>query len=47
MFLKKVALTDRELTASNKMSTGNIFNLPTCYQYGIGSSGFGARCEDE
>ena len=24
------------------MSTANIFNLPMCYQYGIGSTGFGA-----
>jgi hypothetical protein len=42
VFVKKVPLTDSELQPENYMSTANIFNLPMCYQYGIGSTGFGA-----
>ncbi len=42
VFVKKVPLTDLELQTENYMSTANIFNLPMCYQYGIGSAGFGA-----
>lgn len=42
VFVKKVPITDLELQAENYMSTANIFNLPMCYQYGIGSTGFGA-----
>ena len=42
VFVKKVPLTDLELQPENYMSTANIFNLPMCYQYGIGSTGFGA-----
>ena len=42
VFVKKVPLTDLELLPENHMSTANIFNLPMCYQYGIGSAGFGA-----
>ena len=42
VFVKKVPLTDLELLPENYMSTANIFNLPMCYQYGIGSAGFGA-----
>ena len=42
IFVKKVPITNLELQAENYMSTANIFNLPMCYQYGIGSAGFGA-----
>ncbi|MGC6404760.1 MAG: hypothetical protein ACON5A_05995 [Candidatus Comchoanobacterales bacterium] len=42
IFVKKVPITDLELQSENYMSTANIFNLPMCYQYGIGSTGFGA-----
>ena len=42
VFVKKIPLTDRELQPENYMSTANLFNLPMCYQYGIGSAGFGA-----
>ena len=42
VFVIKVPLTDLELQPENYMSTANIFNLPMCYQYGIGSTGFGA-----
>jgi hypothetical protein len=42
VFVKKIPLTDLELQPENYMSTANIFNLPMCYQYGIGSAGFGA-----
>ena len=42
VFVKKVPITDLELQPENYMSTANIFNLPMCYQYGIGSTGFGA-----
>lgn len=40
IFVKKVPITDLELKAENYMSTANIFNLPMCYQYGIGSTGY-------
>lgn len=40
IFAKRISLTDRELT--NPYSTKNLFDLPTYYQYGIGSAGFGA-----
>lgn len=42
VFVKKIPLTKHELEADNYQSTANIFNLPSCYQYGVGSSGFGA-----
>lgn len=42
VFVKKVPITDFELKPDNFMSTANIFNLPMCYQYGIGSAGFSA-----
>lgn len=42
VFVKKVALTDLEMLPKNKQSTRNIFNLPLFYQYGVGSTGFGA-----
>ena len=40
VFVKKVPLT--ELERQNAFSTENVFNLPSYYQYGIGSTGFGA-----
>jgi hypothetical protein len=39
IFAKVIPLTELEL--SHKFSTKNLFNLPTFYQYGVGSSGFG------
>ncbi|KTD19418.1 hypothetical protein [Legionella israelensis] len=42
IFVKKVPISEFELKPNNYMSTANIFNLPMCYQYGIGSAGFGA-----
>ncbi|HFL2715796.1 TPA: hypothetical protein ACGWTM_002984 [Legionella pneumophila] len=40
IFVKKVPITEYELEPEHFMSTANIFNLPMCYQYGIGSAGF-------
>ncbi len=40
--MKKIRLTDIERQTENMMSTANLFNLPTYFQYGIGSQGFGA-----
>lgn len=40
VFVKRVPLTGIEL--SNPRSTANLFGLPTFYQYGLGSTGFGA-----
>lgn len=40
VFVKRVPLTDLEL--ANPLSTANLFGLPTYYQYGVGSAGFGA-----
>ncbi|MBP2319806.1 hypothetical protein JOF56_000191 [Kibdelosporangium banguiense] len=40
VFVKRVPITDIEL--SNPHSTANLFDLPTFYQYGLGSTGFGA-----
>ena len=42
VFVKKVPLTMLEQLPQNLWSTANLFNLPLCYQYGIGSAGFGA-----
>lgn len=42
VFVKQVALTDLERDPSNEGSTANLFGLPTFYQYGVGSAGFGA-----
>jgi hypothetical protein len=42
VFVKKLALTDRDLTAKTDGSTANLFRLPLFYQYGVGSAGFGA-----
>jgi hypothetical protein len=41
IFVKKVPLTDLERKPENILSTTNVFDLPLCYQYGIGSTGFG------
>lgn len=45
VFVKKIPLTDLE--RKHYRSTKNIFNLPLCYQYGIGSAGFGVWRELE
>jgi len=42
VFVKKIRLTDLEKQPKNWMSTANLFDLPTHFQYGIGSQGFGA-----
>ncbi len=40
VFVKKVPLINLEM--KHFMSTANLFDLPLCYQYGVGSTGFGA-----
>ncbi|OZC62907.1 hypothetical protein CH306_04340 [Rhodococcus sp. 15-725-2-2b] len=42
VFVKRIPLTDIEMLPQNMFSTANVFGLPTFYQYGLGSSGFGA-----
>ena len=42
VFAKIIPLTDRERLPENIMSTANLFHLPPFYQYGVGSTGFGA-----
>ncbi|QKW54176.1 hypothetical protein [Streptomyces buecherae] len=42
VFVKRVPLTERELRPEHARSTANLFGLPTWYQYGVGSAGFGA-----
>lgn len=42
VFVKKIPLTDLEQRPQNIRSTANIFHLPLYYQYGVGSTGFGA-----
>ncbi len=42
VFVKKIPLTALERLPDNFQSTANLFNLPTYYQYGVGSAGFGA-----
>jgi hypothetical protein len=42
VFVKQVALTDLERAPGNIRSTANLFDLPLYYQYGVGSTGFGA-----
>lgn len=42
VFVKRVPITEFELKPDNFMSTANIFKLPMCYLYGIGSAGFSA-----
>ena len=38
VFVKRIPISDLEM--ENKYSTKNLFDLPMCYQYGIGSTGF-------
>lgn len=40
VFVKRIPLT--ELEYQNMFSTKNLYNLPTFYNYGVGSAGFGA-----
>lgn len=47
IFVKKIALTDLERRPEHVRSTANLFDLPTFYQYGVGSAGFGAWRELE
>jgi hypothetical protein len=42
LFAKQVPLTDIERAPGNVRSTANVFGLPLYYQYGVGSTGFGA-----
>ncbi|MFC1408064.1 protein kinase family protein [Streptacidiphilus sp. N1-12] len=42
VFAKRVRLTALERLPENARSTANLFGLPMFYQYGVGSSGFGA-----
>ncbi|MFE3257122.1 protein kinase family protein [Nocardia sp. NPDC059091] len=42
VFAKRVPLTELELRPEHARSTANIFGLPAFYQYGLGSTGFGA-----
>lgn len=42
VFVKRVPLTDIEALPVHALSTVNLFGLPTYYQYGVGSAGFGA-----
>lgn len=41
VFIKTVPLTDLERLPHNVQSTANLFGLPSWYQYGVGSAGFG------
>jgi hypothetical protein len=41
VFVKRIPLTDLERRPENYLSTANLFHLPTYYQYGVGSTGFG------
>lgn len=45
IFAKEIALTDLEI--KHPKSTANLFELPTYYQYGVGSTGFSAWRELE
>ncbi|HTJ68968.1 MAG TPA: hypothetical protein VL551_15645 [Actinospica sp.] len=42
VFAKRIPVTELELRAENRLATGNLFGLPTFYQYPMGSAGFGA-----
>jgi hypothetical protein len=42
VFVKRVPLTDLERRPEHVGSTANLFGLPNFYQYGVGSTGFGA-----
>jgi hypothetical protein len=39
VFVKRIPVTDREM--DNLHSTRNLYRLPTYYNYGVGSAGFG------
>jgi serine/threonine protein kinase len=43
VFVKRIPLTQKEY--ESKFSTKNLYNLPLCYHYGVGSAGFGAYRE--
>tara|TARA_R110000868_G_scaffold180024_2_gene420525 strand:- start:1705 stop:2676 length:972 start_codon:yes stop_codon:yes gene_type:complete len=40
VFVKKIPVSNFELSYIDSMSTANIFNLPMYYHYGVGSLGF-------
>ena len=42
VFVKALPVTTLELLPQYKLSTANIFELPTYYQYRLGGCGFGA-----
>ncbi|MFE2937787.1 protein kinase family protein [Streptomyces sp. NPDC059255] len=42
VFVKRIPLTETELSSAHARSTANVFGLPVFYQYGVGSAGFGA-----
>ncbi|GAA1137772.1 hypothetical protein F4556_005287 [Kitasatospora gansuensis] len=42
VFVKRVPLTALEQRPEHLRSTANLFDLPSHYQYGVGSAGFGA-----
>ncbi|MGI4850407.1 MAG: hypothetical protein ACRYGR_00455 [Janthinobacterium lividum] len=42
VFVKKISLTDLENQSEHILKTANLFKLPLFYQYGVGSTGFGA-----
>jgi hypothetical protein len=42
VFVKQLALTELERRPEHLHSTANLFQLPTFYQYAVGSAGFGA-----
>ena len=42
VFVKRIPLTDLERRPEHGGCTANLFGLPVCYQYGVGSTGFGA-----
>lgn len=42
LFVKKIPLTNLERQPEHFFSTANLFELPLFYQYGVGSTGFGA-----
>jgi len=43
VFVKRIPLTHLERRPEHAGSTANLFGLPVCYQYGVGSTGFGAE----
>ena len=43
MFVKRVPVTDLEY--ENMFSTRNLYDIPTYYNYGFGSAGFGVYRE--